>query len=75
MKWLASILRRIANWLDPIEVIDSSLITHARELTTSQESTLHTGSYKRAMVMKELMRVYPKTSRKDLSLAIELALR
>ena len=77
-KWLASLLRRWANWLDPLpsfQGVGSILIEEAKLLTSKQNKELHSGSYKRVMVMKELMIKYPNISKRDLSLAIEIALR
>lgn len=35
----------------------------------------HTGSFKRGLVLKQLMHAFPAARRRDLSLAIELAVR
>jgi hypothetical protein len=75
-KKFATWLRKIANYLDPpISPVAIELLDDAARLVKLQEETKHTGSYKRVMVMKELISSYPKVAKKDLSLAIELAVR
>lgn len=77
-QWCARQLRRWADWLAPIIVVplvDPALVTAACGAVLEAEATPHTSSYRRAMAMKQLMGQFPDTPRRDLSLAIELAVR
>jgi hypothetical protein len=76
--WFARWLRRWADWLDPagasVTVAPDLLLT-ARRVVAQTELLHHTGSYKRVQAIKALRAAHPDEPRRDVSLAIELAVR
>jgi hypothetical protein len=77
-KTIASWLRRLANWLDPVAIpplVSRDLLDKAVWLVREIDEIKHTSSYKRAQAMKAMRLAFPDVPRRDLALAIELAVR
>lgn len=78
-KWFAHHLRRLADWLDPpaapVPLVDPVLVSRAALVVVEAEATRHTSSFKRTIAMKAMRAAFPGVPRRDVSLAIELALR
>jgi hypothetical protein len=72
-------LRWLADWLDPPEavppLVDPALLAAAKVIVAACEAIPHTSSYKRAQAMKAMIQHHPTIARRDLALAIELAVR
>jgi len=76
--WLASWLRRLADWIDPAGAaltVPVALLTTARRVVAQTETLHHTSSFKRVQAIKALRAAHPGETRRDVSLAIELAVR
>lgn len=73
--WIATVLRRLADWLDappppaPIDVIELVAVTLMRRAAESAEGT--SGEYKRHVVYAGLQKAFPGEPKRRLSLAIE----
>lgn len=75
-QWLASLLRRWAEWLAPLPpAIPLAVLIASRLVVREVDKTPHTSAYKRALAMKALMRQFPDTARRDLAMGIEVAVR
>jgi hypothetical protein len=78
-KWFAHQLRRLADWLDPVEpvapLVPTFVLEQARSIVATVDLSHHTGSYKRALAVKAMRMALPDVPRRDVALAIELAVR
>ena len=72
---LARLLRRLADWLDPRPGVSDDLLQAACRAVRAADETPHTSAYKRAIAFKALHAEYPLVPRRDIGLAIELAVR
>lgn len=72
---IASLLRRVADWLAPAPVLPEWLLVVTRAAVAHADTLPHTGHFKRAVVLKALGRQHPELRRRDLALAVELVLR
>ena len=72
---MASWLRRLADWLSPASVVPEWLVQVTRAAVAHADTLPHTGHFKRAVVLKTLGQRYPAIRRRDLALAVELAVR
>ena len=78
-KRLAYFLRWLAQWLDPVvppaPLVPRDVLDAAIQAVSTAQQTPHTSHFKRALAFKALRRERPDVRRRDLSLAIEMALR
>jgi hypothetical protein len=78
-KRLACFFRWLAQWLDPIAptvpLVARDVLDAAIQAVSLAQQTAHTSHFKRAMAFKALRHERPDARRRDLSLAIEMALR
>jgi hypothetical protein len=76
---LALFLRWLAQWLDPVQppvpLVARDVVDAAIEAVTIAQHIPHSAHYKRAQAFKALRVARPDVRRRDISLAIELALR
>jgi hypothetical protein len=69
-RWLYS----LANWIDVPIVESDEFKLHVRELILDKERINVDGEYKRHMVYAELIKRFPDKRKRDIALAIELAI-
>jgi hypothetical protein len=75
-RWIVKVLRWLLGYLDPSVPHPSDALTiSARHTVEDLRNVAHTGSYKRVLAMKALMKKFPGRRRRDLALAIELAVQ
>lgn len=71
----ARLLRRLAEWLDPAPTVAPEILEAARAAVLAADALPHSSAYKRAIAFKALMPQFRGVARRDLGLAIELAVR
>ena len=79
-KRLATWLRQLANWIDPYRVPavtadDDPVAAAADQLCYDLADLPQSGEYKRHQVYAKLIKQFPAVPKRDLALAIELAVR
>jgi hypothetical protein len=78
-RWLARYLRRLADWLDPPvlppPLVDPALVSRAALIVAEVDQLRHTSAYKRAIAFKTMRGEFPDVPRRDIAMAIELAVR
>lgn len=76
--YLANLFRRLANWLAPVDVsrpLPTTLSTETDRLVADADGLAGSGEYKRHIVYAQLMKTFPLVSKRDLAMAIELAIQ
>lgn len=74
-RWLVRWLRVVLAWLDP-DAWPSPAVQMAAHLIVRQAAkSPHTVHFKRAVAMKALQQTFPAVRRRELSMAIELAVK
>lgn len=73
-QWLALVLRRWADWLDPPSDL-SPLERRALTLVRAADALDAGGEFKRRQVYAQLLKDYPAARRRDVGLAIEVAMQ